>query len=217
MSAHACPCGITAYGARDHRNAGIHAGGHTGHRQRTHAARPGRRSRRADPARQYLSSLPAPRTRIHPPDGRIAQVHVLAQRDPHRFGRISGVQPERTAQDRRGRRGVQFSPERRPPRVHAGIHRGRATGLRQRHPDGARRVSRVPGEPRIRAAEHAAHGTLGGAGEPPFRAPHRRNPHAPRPVPHRAGLDVPGPAPRVRHRAGGSRYRWVRGRRPVGG
>ena len=35
-----------------------------------------------------------------------------------------------------------------------------------------------------------------------FRAPHRRNPDAPRPVPHRAGLHVPGPAPRVRHRAG---------------
>ena len=63
----------------------------------------------------------------------------------------------------RARRGLPIAPERRPAHVHAGIHRGRAAGLRQRHPDGARRVSRVSGQPRIRAREHAAHGALGAA------------------------------------------------------
>ncbi len=40
-----------------------------------------------------------PGTRTDPADGRTAQVHVVAQRDPHGFRRISGVQPERAAQD----------------------------------------------------------------------------------------------------------------------
>ena len=33
-------------------------------------------------------------------DGRAAQVHVVAERHPDRFGRLSGIQPERAAQDR---------------------------------------------------------------------------------------------------------------------
>ena len=32
--------------------------------------------------------------------GRAAQIHVVAECDPDRFGRISGIQPERAAQDR---------------------------------------------------------------------------------------------------------------------
>ncbi len=47
--------------------------------------------------------------------------------------------------------------------VHAGIHRGRATGARQRHPDGAGRMPGISGEPRVRAREHAAHGAVGAA------------------------------------------------------
>ena len=112
----------------------------------------------------------------------------------------------------------QFPPERRPARLHAGIHRGRAACLRQRHPDGARRVSRsTPSATNTPAPEHAAHRALGAPGQPAFPPPHRRKPHPPRPVPHRAGLHVPGPAPRMRHRPGRSRYRWLRHRRPVGG
>ena len=63
----------------------------------------------------------------------------------------------------RGGRGLSVAPGRRPAHVHAGIHRGRATRLRQRHHDGARRVSRVSRQPRVCAPEHAAHGALGAA------------------------------------------------------
>ena len=47
---------------------------------------------------QHLPSLPPPRPRTHPPDGRPAQIHVLAARHPHRFRRLSGLQPQRIAQ-----------------------------------------------------------------------------------------------------------------------
>src|ERR1017187_3514494 len=102
MPAHPCPYGIAAHAARHHRNTGIHAGRHAGHREGTQPARPGRRSRRPDSAGQHVSSLSAPRSRTDPPNGRTPPVHVLAQRHPYRFGRISGVQPERPAPDRRG-------------------------------------------------------------------------------------------------------------------
>ena len=50
----------------------------------------------------HLYLRPGPRT--DPQTGRAAPLHVLAQRHPHRFRRLPGVQPERTAQDHRRRR-----------------------------------------------------------------------------------------------------------------
>ena len=165
------------------------------------AARPGRGSRRPHPARQHLPPVSAARSRTDPPDGRVAPLHVVAGRHPHRFGRFSGLQPQLAAQNHRGRRRLPLPPQWRPAHVHPGIDGGRATRLRQRYRHGARRVPGVPGEPRVRARVDAADGTMGAR----RRSSHYRGRmagavDAPRAVPHRAGLDVPGPAAGVRAR-----------------
>ena len=76
---------------------------------------------------------------------RAARLHALAGADPHRLGRLPGLQPRRPAQAHGGGRALPLAGERRPrvpePRdLDAGPGRPRL-----RHRDGLRRVPAVPG------------------------------------------------------------------------
>ena len=71
-----------------------------------HASRP-RSGRRADPPQQHLSPVPAPRRRPDCAARRTPPVYRLDEADPHRQRRLSGLQPRRAPDDRRGRRRFQ--------------------------------------------------------------------------------------------------------------
>ena len=141
---------------------------------------------------------------------------ILTDSGGYQVFSLSGL---RKIDERRG--GFPIAPERRPAHVHAGIHRGCATRLRQRHPDGAGRMSGVSGRATSMRAKACTARSAGRArpsnitaGSTGARQGWMRS-HAL--VPHRAGIDVRRPAARVRHgpaRAGRGR---LRHRRPFGG
>ena len=83
---------------------------------------------------------------------RPARVHALAAADPHRLGRLPGVQPRRPAQDHRGGRRVPLARRRRRRSFLTPERSMRdAARARLRHRDGLRRVHR-----RTRPTEDAA-------------------------------------------------------------
>ena len=82
-----------------------------GTREEPDARRPAR-GRRPDRPRQHLSSVPAARARGRPRAGRPAPLHGLGRADPHRLGRLPGLQPVKLPQDRRGRGRVPLSRRR---------------------------------------------------------------------------------------------------------
>ena len=104
----------------------LHAGGHQGYRQGGGAA-VAARPRRPDGARQRLPPLLPPRPRRScAAHGGLHRLHGLGRPDPHRLGRVPGVQPGRHARGRRRRRRVQLGLRRLAARVHAGARDGRS-------------------------------------------------------------------------------------------
>ena len=90
------------------RNPCVHACGNGGNGESC-AAGCSRRTRRPDSSRQYLPSLFAAGSRDRPKVRRAPWIYVVAARDPYRFRRLSGFQPERTAQSHRRRRHVSLA------------------------------------------------------------------------------------------------------------
>ena len=114
--------------------------GTAGHRQGAHA-RDGPRRRRADHPGQHLSPRPSAGRRTHPRPRRPAQLHELAGADPHRLGRVPGLQPRRRRSKITDHGGEVQEPHRRhPARTHARAGRRDPGEPRLRHRHGARRV-----------------------------------------------------------------------------
>ena len=99
--------------ARHGRDAGLHAGRHRRHGEGD-AAAVGRRDRRGDRAGQHLPPDAAAGRRARRGARRPAQVHELAQADPHRLGRLPGDVAQGAAQARSRRRHLPLAG-RRPP------------------------------------------------------------------------------------------------------
>ena len=199
MPRHPRPRRPAAYAARRHRNPGLHAGRHAGHGQRTTQRDLEDLDAQILLANTYHLFL-RPGHELIRQLGGLHQFMSWPQRHPHRFGRIPGVQPERSAQDRRGGRGVPFAPQRRP----------RTPSRRNppwtcNWPTAATSMMVLDECPEYPVSHEYARQSMqrtvrwARPGQPSFPAAHGREPDPPRPVPHRAGLHVPGPAARVRH------------------
>ncbi len=83
--------------------------------------------------------------------------------DPHRFGRLSGMEPRRVAQDQRRRRAFQIADQRRSGIPVAGAVDAGAAQSRRRHRDGVRRMHGASGDARASARVDGALGAMGGA------------------------------------------------------
>ena len=90
------PPGAPRDAARGHRHAPVHAGRHAGDGQGADAWRPPA-GRRPDHSRQHLPPQPAARRRAHRAPRWAACVHGLGRTDPHRLGRLPGLQPRASA------------------------------------------------------------------------------------------------------------------------
>ena len=101
--------------ARHHPHAGVHAG-RNGRDRKGRLHRPARRRRRRCHPGQYLSPDAAAGRRAHRQAGRPAQLHALAQADPHRQRRLSGDEPLQAAQDHRRGRHLPIAYRRLDPR-----------------------------------------------------------------------------------------------------
>ena len=129
------------------RDAGVHARRHARRGQGGAAGRAARCRRPGDVV-EPLSPDAAPGGRAGGEARWPARVHRLVGPDPHRLGRVPGLQPRRPAQGRRGRRHLPQPPRRLAPPLHARARGRAAAAARRRHGDGARRVSAVPGRAR---------------------------------------------------------------------
>ena len=98
------------------------------------------RHRRADLPRQHLPPVAAAGAGSHPSPRRPARLHGLAEADPDRFRRLSGVLAGRHAQDHRGRRQVLVADQRRQAVPDAGNLDADPAGAEFRHRDDLRRM-----------------------------------------------------------------------------
>ena len=154
------------------------------------------REQRADRSRQRLSSLAAARARGHCRARRPASLHGLAGADPHRLGRLPGLQPGPAAQGAGGWRRLRIAHQRRPAVPHAGDVDRDPAHARRRHRHGVRRMHAVAGDAGRGCALDATQPALG---RPLEARAHRQRQRA---VRHRPGRHVRRPARRIAGRAG---------------
>ena len=153
---------------------------------------------------------------------RPARVHALAAADPHRLGRLPGVEPAEPAQDHRGGRRVSLARQRRPHPSDARALDRDAGRARRRHRHGVRRVHGLSRGARDGARVDAAVAALGEAQPRRVRRAEARPGQRRRAVRHRAGRRARRSAARVARGLAGDRLcrvcrRRARGRRAGGG
>ena len=193
--------------ARSGRDAVLHARRHQGDRQGGGASRAAG-ARRPDRPRQHVSPLLPPRHGDRRRARRAPRLHAVGRADPHRFGRVPGLQPRGHARHARRRGGVQLRLRRLASRVHAPAGDAHPGGARRGRHHGVRPVR--AGHPAARGARgrrgahHALGGGLQGGARPPRPAPHR----------DRAGRRRRGAAAAVGRRDHRRRLRRLRHRRP---
>ena len=99
-----------------------------------------RRARRADRPRQHLPPVAAARARGDRQARRPAPLHGLGRADPHRLGRLPGVQPRRRCARSPRRACSSLADQRRPAAPHARGVDAHPARARLRHRDGVRRM-----------------------------------------------------------------------------
>ena len=111
--------------------------------------------------------------------------------DPHRQRRLSGVQPRRAPDHRRGGRAFQVASRRLLASAHAGEGDRHPGAARLGHRDGARRVPRLSRRVETRAFD-GAHAALGSAGARPacWRCGPDRSPASRCPTPGQAQFGI---------------------------
>ncbi len=178
--------------SRHGRHAGVHAGRNLRHGQGD-GAEGARRTRRADRPRQHVPSVAASRRRRHQRARRPPSIHGLAPPDPHRFRRLSGLQPGLDAQRARRGRHVRLARQRRQAAADAGNRDGGPARARSRRRDGLRRMHALPCDARRGGAIDGAVAALGAALARSVRRARQRE----RAFRHRPGRHARGPARRV--------------------
>ena len=121
-------------------DADLHARGHLRHRQGRDAALAGGDGR-ADHPGQHLPPVDAPRPgRARSSSAACTASSSWNKPDPHRLGRLPGLEPGRDAQDQRGRREVRVAGQRRQAVPHARDLDADPDRAEQRHRHAVRRV-----------------------------------------------------------------------------
>ena len=134
------------------RDAGLHAGGHPGHREGSDA-RPAPRHRHAHAPGQHVSPGPPARRGDGRGARRAARVHGLGRPDPDRFGRVPGLQPGGSEPGHRPGRDVPLAHRRPAARIDPRAGRGHPGSARGRRGHVPGPLPRAAGQPKRRSAE----------------------------------------------------------------
>ena len=182
------PRGVLPDRSRPGPDAGLHACGHSGHRQGHHAGpAPGDLS--AGNSWQYLSLRASPGGRAGGEARGAAPFHGLGRSHPHRLRRLPGLLPGLPAEDERGGGHLPEPHRRQPPVPVPGTQPGDPAEPGLGHLHGPGRVPAWAAGALQAGGQHGPHHPLAGP------QPGRTLTGLPGPLRHQPGGDPPGLAP----------------------